>query len=164
MQSQIDGLLENGRPAILTYLPDGPEAGRKPVYGFGFVGAVKTPKRVLGGILLGRLVGQPEFTASDEKLLTALAMQSALALENAQLFARTDEKLAQRVKELTRKLPNGSKQRRRCASMPWNWKHGTRNWTPFLTQWPMTAGAVGQPPGLHLCASRGLVRPVPPIS
>lgn len=104
MQSQIDELLENGRPAILTNLPDGPEVARKPVYSSVLWAPLKTPKRVLGGILLGRLVEQPEFTSSDEKLLTALAMQSALALENAQLFARTDEKLAQRVKELTREI------------------------------------------------------------
>jgi signal transduction histidine kinase len=104
MQSQIDEFLENGRPAILTNLPHRPEAGRKPVYSSVLWAPLKTPKRVLGGILLGRLVGQPEFTASDEKLLTTLAMQSALALENAQLFARTDEKLAQRVKELTQEI------------------------------------------------------------
>jgi signal transduction histidine kinase len=104
MQSQIEDLLENGRPAILTNLPDGPKAGRKPVYSSVLWAPLKTPKRVLGGILLGRLEGQPEFTSSDEKLLTALAMQSALALENAQLFARTDEKLAQRVKELTQEI------------------------------------------------------------
>ncbi|GIK42080.1 MAG: hypothetical protein BroJett011_59130 [Chloroflexota bacterium] len=104
MQPQIDGLLENGRPVILTDLSDVTESERKPIYGSALWAPLKTPKRVLGGILLGRLVGQPEFTSSDEKLLTALAMQSALALENAQLFARTDEKLAQRVKELTQEI------------------------------------------------------------
>lgn len=104
MQPHIDGLLENGRSAIITHLPERVESGWKPLYSAALWAPLKTPKRVLGGILLGRLVGQPEFTASDEKLLTALAMQSALALENAQLFARTDEKLAQRVKELTQEI------------------------------------------------------------
>lgn len=104
MQSQIDVLLETGRSAIITHLPEELAPGREPVYSAALWAPLKTPKRVLGGILLGRLVGQSEFTASDEKLLTALAMQSALALENAQLFARTDEKLAQRVKELIQEI------------------------------------------------------------
>lgn len=47
---------------------------------------LKTPERVLGGILLLRQPGRPIFTASDEKLLVALAIQSAFAMENAQLF------------------------------------------------------------------------------
>lgn len=105
MQEQISELLETGRPAIITNLPDRRnQAGHISAYSAILWAPLKTPKRVLGGILLGRLVGQPEFTASDEKLLTTLALQSALALENAQLFAQTDEKLAQRIKELTEEM------------------------------------------------------------
>ncbi len=104
MQTQIGGLLEHGRPAIITDLPGEPGSGLESPYSAALWAPLRTPKRVLGGILLGRLVGQPEFTASDEKLLTALALQSALALENAQLFAQTDEKLAQRVKELMQEI------------------------------------------------------------
>lgn len=105
MQEQIGELLESGRPAIITNLPDRRnQAGHISAYSTILWAPLKTPKRVLGGILLGRLVGQPEFTASDEKLLTTLALQSALALENAQLFAQTDEKLAQRIKDLTEEM------------------------------------------------------------
>lgn len=61
---------------------------------------LKTPKRLLGGILLGRAMGKPMFTANDLKLLAILAAQSALALDNAYLFTQTDEELARRVEEL----------------------------------------------------------------
>ncbi len=48
---------------------------------------LKTKERALGIISLGRLEGQPMFTASDKKLLTALEMQASTAIENAHLFA-----------------------------------------------------------------------------
>ncbi len=43
-------------------------------------------ERVLGFVSLGRLVGQPIFTAGEEKLMTALTQQAAVAVENARLF------------------------------------------------------------------------------
>jgi phosphoserine phosphatase RsbU/P len=46
---------------------------------------LKTQERVLGGIVLGRAQGQAIFTASDEKLLMALARQAAVAVDNARL-------------------------------------------------------------------------------
>jgi signal transduction histidine kinase len=61
---------------------------------------LKTRKDTLGGILLGRMEGRPIFTANEQKLLVTLAQQSAFALENARLFAHTDEELARRVEEL----------------------------------------------------------------
>jgi adenylate cyclase len=48
---------------------------------------LKGKEQVLGFILLGRLVGQPVFTAGDEKLLMALAGQAAVSVQNARLFA-----------------------------------------------------------------------------
>lgn len=48
---------------------------------------LKTRERILGLVLLGRLGGRPVFTASDQKLLTALTTQAANAVENARLFA-----------------------------------------------------------------------------
>lgn len=48
---------------------------------------LKTRERVLGVVLLGRLVDQPVFRAGDEKLLNALTGQTAVAVENARLFA-----------------------------------------------------------------------------
>jgi serine phosphatase RsbU (regulator of sigma subunit) len=53
-----------------------------------------------GRIVLGRLAGQPEFTAADGKLAMALAHQAAIAMENARLHQeelkqqRLDEELA----------------------------------------------------------------------
>lgn len=48
---------------------------------------LKTRERVLGVVLLGRRAGQPVFRAGDEKLLNALTGQTAIAVENARLFA-----------------------------------------------------------------------------
>jgi len=48
---------------------------------------LKARERVLGVVLLGRLAGQPVFRAGDEKLLSALTGQTAVAVENARLFA-----------------------------------------------------------------------------
>jgi len=51
-----------------------------------------TPEHLLGGIMLGRHVGEPIFTASDEKLLMALARQAAITLENLSLHQAELEK------------------------------------------------------------------------
>jgi PAS domain S-box-containing protein len=48
---------------------------------------LKTRDRALGIVLLGRRAGQPVFRAGDEKLLSALTGQTAVAVENARLFA-----------------------------------------------------------------------------
>ncbi|MGC9357157.1 MAG: GAF domain-containing protein, partial [Anaerolineae bacterium] len=48
---------------------------------------LKTREQVLGLVMLGRLAGSDVFTASDQKLLSALAGQTAIAIENARLFA-----------------------------------------------------------------------------
>ncbi|MBI5305154.1 MAG: SpoIIE family protein phosphatase [Chloroflexi bacterium] len=53
---------------------------------------LKTQERVLGGIVLGRGAGEPIFSASDEKLLMALAGQAAIALENVSLHHAELEK------------------------------------------------------------------------
>jgi sigma-B regulation protein RsbU (phosphoserine phosphatase) len=46
---------------------------------------LKTQNNVLGGVLLARLSGQSIFTASDEKLLMALARQAAVSADNTRL-------------------------------------------------------------------------------
>jgi serine phosphatase RsbU (regulator of sigma subunit) len=53
---------------------------------------LKTQDHVLGGIVLGRALAQPVFTASDEKLLMALARQAAVAVDNARLHQAVLEK------------------------------------------------------------------------
>jgi serine phosphatase RsbU (regulator of sigma subunit) len=61
---------------------------------------LKARDQMLGLVLLGRLKGQPAFTASDEKLVMALASQAAIALEKAWLHQqeikrqRLEEELA----------------------------------------------------------------------
>ena len=47
---------------------------------------LKGHEEILGFVLLGRGSNKPIFTADDEKLLTALASQAAIAVENARLF------------------------------------------------------------------------------
>ena len=51
------------------------------------VAPLKARERILGFVLLGRDPQEPIFTADDVKLLTALAAQAAVAVENARLFA-----------------------------------------------------------------------------
>jgi sigma-B regulation protein RsbU (phosphoserine phosphatase) len=47
---------------------------------------IKTQEQVLGVVLLGRLSGQPVFTAGDEKLVMAVAGQAAIAIERTRLY------------------------------------------------------------------------------
>ncbi len=77
----------NDRPQILTALP-----ATSPAYAAILWSPLKTQDQVLGGVLLGRLEGQDEFTASDERLLTALARQAAVAVENSQLHQASLER------------------------------------------------------------------------
>ncbi len=97
LHQELKRLVITERPEIITDLPRN-IAGLE--YGAILWVPLKTPKRLLGGILLGRAAGKPMFTANDLKLLAILASQSALALDNAYLFTQTDEELARRVEEL----------------------------------------------------------------
>ncbi len=58
---------------------------------------LKVHERTLGVLLLGRLKQHPEFTAGDEKLVSALAGQAAIALETARLHQ--EEVKLQRLEE-----------------------------------------------------------------
>ncbi len=56
---------------------------------------------VIGALeVINRRDGRP-FDKNDERLLTALAAQAAVAIQNARLFAMTDQALAARVEELS---------------------------------------------------------------
>jgi len=83
-RSFLDQAQEAGKPCILT-------SGRQgaPVVAVETIlcAPLKTRERVQGFVLLGRLAGRPVFEAADEKLLTALTGQAAVAVENARLFA-----------------------------------------------------------------------------
>ena len=68
------------RPAILSELPiDGSP------FGAVLWAPLNAQKNTLGGVLLARSVEQAIFTASDEKLLMALARQAAVAADNTRL-------------------------------------------------------------------------------
>lgn len=92
VQQVIREVFESGQPRIVTVSPT---AGA----GLGALlcAPLKTQEQVLGVICEGRLAGQPDFTAGDEKLLMALAGQAAIALETARLHQ--EEIKQQRLEE-----------------------------------------------------------------
>src|SRR5690606_20245339 len=76
-----------------------PAEDGQPQFGAALCAPLKVREQVVGSVVLGRLAGQPEFAASDEKLLMALAGQAAIALENARLHqaALVKERLEQEL-------------------------------------------------------------------
>lgn len=84
----VANLLQDGLPHILTsdQFADSQERTDSLL-----CAPLKTRERTLGYVVLGRLKGGEVFTASDQKLLSALASQAAIAIENAQLFANVKE-------------------------------------------------------------------------
>jgi sigma-B regulation protein RsbU (phosphoserine phosphatase) len=94
----IEQAHRQGRPAIVTPPALSPAVGR--------IGStvtavlctpLKTQEQVIGVILLGRWESRGIFTAGDEKLLTALAAQAAIAIETARLHQ--EELKQQRLEE-----------------------------------------------------------------
>ncbi len=61
---------------------------------------LKVKDRVLGVIYVDNRVRTGLFSERDRELLSAFAMQAAIAIENAQLYTLTDRALAARVAEL----------------------------------------------------------------
>lgn len=88
----VGQVYQSGRPAIVSDLP----ASRVPL-GSILCAPLKTREQVVGLIVLGRLAGEPVFTAGDEKLLMALAGQAAIAIETARLHQ--EEIKQQRLEE-----------------------------------------------------------------
>jgi signal transduction histidine kinase len=56
--------------------------------------------RNLGNLYLTDKQGAPEFSEEDERLLRILAAHAALAIDSTRLYERTNEALAERVREL----------------------------------------------------------------
>jgi signal transduction histidine kinase len=56
--------------------------------------------RNLGNLYLTDKQGAPEFSEEDERLLLILAAHAAIAIDGARLYERTNEALAERVREL----------------------------------------------------------------
>ena len=57
-------------------------------------------KNLVGLLVTGSKEGRPDFRPEQKRLAEALANQAAVAIENAILFERTDEALAQRLDEI----------------------------------------------------------------
>lgn len=83
--SSIQAILEDGKPRIIT--ADQFDRVAETSIASVLCAPLKTRSRILGVVLLGRCSGRDVFTAGDEKLLTTLAAQAAIAVENARLFA-----------------------------------------------------------------------------
>jgi sigma-B regulation protein RsbU (phosphoserine phosphatase) len=84
-QKALGDAWQSERPAIVTELPT--ESLRAILWA-----PLKGKNNVLGAIILSRAHNQPVFTASDEKLLMALASQAAISVENARLHKAVLEK------------------------------------------------------------------------
>lgn len=84
-QKALGEAWQSERPAIVTELPT-------PSLRAILWAPLKGKTRVLGAIVLSRAHDQPVFTASDEKLLMALASQAAISVENARLHREVLEK------------------------------------------------------------------------
>lgn len=84
-QKALGEAWQSERPAIVTELPT--ESLRAILWA-----PLKGKTSVLGAIVLSRAHDQPVFTASDEKLLMALASQAAISVENARLHKEVLEK------------------------------------------------------------------------
>jgi serine phosphatase RsbU (regulator of sigma subunit) len=87
-QELIERVQRTGRPDILT---------AHDRIGTVLCAPLKAQERVLGVVVLGRLEGAPMFTASDEKLMLALAGQAGIGLERARLHQ--EEIARQRLEE-----------------------------------------------------------------
>jgi len=85
VRAALGGAWQSDRPEILTDLPN-------PALGAMLWAPLKGKASVLGAIVLARGAGDTVFTASDQKLLMALASQAAISVENARLHQQVLEK------------------------------------------------------------------------
>jgi serine phosphatase RsbU (regulator of sigma subunit) len=72
---------DSANPVMIAELP-----GSTPAYSALLWAPLVAAENKLGGILLGRQAGESVFTPAEERLLAALARQTAVALNNARLF------------------------------------------------------------------------------
>jgi serine phosphatase RsbU (regulator of sigma subunit) len=93
----VSRVCASGRSEIAS--PEPPAHNQEEANSLGTIlcAPLKTQGQVLGFLLLGRMDGQPEFTAGDEKLVMALTGQAAIALETARLHE--EEIKRQRLEE-----------------------------------------------------------------
>jgi signal transduction histidine kinase len=97
--------------------------------------------RILGVIYVDNRVRTALFSQRDRELLSAFAVQAAIAIENAQLYTLTDRALAQRVAELEgmqrsdRQL-NATLDTAKVSALLLDWAlqstHAARGWTAIV--------------------------------
>lgn len=98
-------VLDNGEPVVTTNATEDPRfAGQASVVGQSLRSIMATPLRVRGRVIGLIYVDNNAITGlfeeSDLEMLDAFTGQAAVAIDNAQLFSATDQKLAERVEEL----------------------------------------------------------------
>lgn len=101
----ISSVMETGRGLVATDAQSDPRfARRESVVIFALRSILCAPLmargRVIGAIYVDNRAQAGVFTEDDLDLLNALASQAGIAIENAQLYTRTDQALTQRVTEL----------------------------------------------------------------
>ncbi|MFH1634765.1 MAG: GAF domain-containing protein, partial [Chloroflexota bacterium] len=158
--------VETGSPAIVNKVRHTTEWAKKPDQQTGFetrdllLIPMFVKDRVVGVIeAINRRDGLP-FTEDDQDLLTAFTSQAAIALENARLYTLTDQKLADRVDELSvmqridREL-NASLDINRAM-------HITLDWA--MRRSGADAGLVGavDEDGMHIMAHQGYIAELDP--
>jgi len=95
--------LRDGRPLRVTDVQQHPQAvgmppGHPPVKALLTV-PLQSKGHVLGVLFVGNGPGEPAFTADDEELLSAFSTQAAIAIENARLYAQSQEMARLRERE-----------------------------------------------------------------
>lgn len=98
--------LENRKPILTTNAQLDPRfSGQESVIGYHLRSIVCVPLqtrgRPIGALYLDNHIREGAFSEEDLPILTAFAAQAAVAIENAHLYAETDQALAARVEELT---------------------------------------------------------------
>jgi signal transduction histidine kinase len=99
--------VETGKSAIVNEARHTIEWARSPDQKTGFytrdllLAPLFTQDRVVGVIEVINRLDRLPFTKDDQDLLTAFSSQAAIALENARLYTLTDQRLAERVDELS---------------------------------------------------------------
>jgi len=101
----IQTVVKNGEGVVSTDAQKDPRfAGQDSIVFFSLRSILCAPLRargeVIGVIYVDNRAQSGIFTPADLNLLNAFATQSAIAIENARLYTRTDKALAERVAEL----------------------------------------------------------------
>ena len=101
----IKSVIETGKGMVTTDAQDDPRFSEQESVIFYALRSImcaplRTSGNIIGAIYVDNRAQSGMFTNDDLDLLSAFAGQAAVAIENAQLYTRTDQALAERVSEL----------------------------------------------------------------